>query len=102
MLWKGSGNRHLPLRRTMATEGSVPVIDRYRHDIATDPEPVALGKPVWILNRYDSCWRWLTGRDDSPWYPSARLFRQDHIGDWDGVVRRVRAELDRFSGAPAS
>jgi tetratricopeptide (TPR) repeat protein len=62
----------------------------------------ALGKPVWILNRYDSCWRWMTGRDDSPWYPSARLFRQEHIGDWDGVVRRVRVELERFSGAPAS
>ena len=57
----------------------------------------ALGKPVWILNRYDSCWRWLAGRDDSPWYPSARLFRQDGMGDWDLVVARVRAALDQFS-----
>jgi hypothetical protein len=54
----------------------------------------ALGKPVWLLNRFDSCWRWMRARDDSPWYPSLRLFRQEAMGDWDGVVRRVRAELD--------
>jgi tetratricopeptide (TPR) repeat protein len=56
----------------------------------------ALGKPVWILNRYDSCWRWLADRDDSPWYPSVRLFRQETISDWDAVAARVRVELDRF------
>jgi len=49
----------------------------------------ALGKPVWILSRFDGCWRWLQGRDDSPWYPTARLFRQQHQGDWNGVVERV-------------
>jgi tetratricopeptide (TPR) repeat protein len=53
----------------------------------------ALGKPVWILNRYDTCWRWLLGRDDSPWYPSVRLYRQERPGDWDGVVERVAADL---------
>ena len=66
----------------------------------------ALGKPVWIMNRYDSCWRWLAERDDSPWYPSVRLFRQEGMSDWDAVARRVRAELDRltlrFTGAPGS
>src|SRR5262249_2443052 len=36
----------------------------------------ALGRPVWILNRFDACWRWLHDREDSPWYPTARLFRQ--------------------------
>ena len=36
----------------------------------------ALGKPVWMLNRFDSCWRWLMGRDDTPWYPTMRQFRQ--------------------------
>jgi hypothetical protein len=61
----------------------------------------ALGKPVWILNRYDGCWRWLKEREDSPWYPSARLFRQPSMNDWDAVVVRVRSELDRFS-APGS
>lgn len=60
----------------------------------------ALGKPVWLLNRYDSDWRWLTGREDSPWYPSMRLFRQDGVGDWDALVARVRAALDRFTGRP--
>jgi tetratricopeptide (TPR) repeat protein len=56
----------------------------------------ALGKPVWILNRFDSCWRWLTQRTDSPWYPTARLYRQERASDWDGVVERVRADLMRM------
>ncbi len=41
----------------------------------------ALGKPVWLLNRFDTCWRWLQGRDDSPWYPGLRQFRQSQAGD---------------------
>jgi hypothetical protein len=53
----------------------------------------ALGKPVWILNRFDTCWRWLLDRTDSPWYPTARLYRQQTAGDWDGVVQRVRSDL---------
>jgi hypothetical protein len=53
----------------------------------------ALGRPVWLLNRFDTCWRWLLDRDDSPWYPTLRLFRQDRPGDWDGVLGRMRAEL---------
>jgi tetratricopeptide (TPR) repeat protein len=53
----------------------------------------ALGRPVWILNRFDSCWRWLLKRTDSPWYPTVRLYRQSTAGDWDGVVERVRADL---------
>jgi len=53
----------------------------------------ALGKPVWILNRFDACWRWLLGREDTPWYPTARLFRQSAPGDWDSVVGQVRTSL---------
>jgi tetratricopeptide (TPR) repeat protein len=53
----------------------------------------ALGKPVWILNRYDNCWRWLLKRIDSPWYPSAKLFRQSINRDWDEVIEEVRSEL---------
>jgi tetratricopeptide (TPR) repeat protein len=53
----------------------------------------ALGKPVWLLNRFDTCWRWLLGRDDSPWYPTLRQFRQPSAGDWQGVMERVRAAL---------
>jgi tetratricopeptide (TPR) repeat protein len=53
----------------------------------------ALGKPFWLLNRYNTCWRWLLDRDDSPWYPAARLFRQDAARDWDSVIGRVQAAL---------
>jgi Flp pilus assembly protein TadD len=53
----------------------------------------ALGKPVWILLPFAPDWRWLLGRDDSPWYPTARLFRQPSIGDWGAVVRDVAGEL---------
>ena len=53
----------------------------------------ALGKPVWVLNRYDACWRWMHGRNDSPWYPTMRLFRQSSFGDWDGVIAEVVAAL---------
>ena len=54
-----------------------------------------LGQPVWLLNRFDSCWRWQEGRDDSPWYPSLRLFRQTAPGDWASVVRAVADALAR-------
>jgi tetratricopeptide (TPR) repeat protein len=53
----------------------------------------ALGKPVWVLNRFDQCWRWLRDRTDSPWYPTARLFRQRAPGDWSGVIRDVAEAL---------
>jgi Tfp pilus assembly protein PilF len=59
----------------------------------------ALGKPVWILSRHDGCWRWLNGREDSPWYPTARLFHQRAPGAWEEVVERVSAELARLVGA---
>jgi tetratricopeptide (TPR) repeat protein len=52
-----------------------------------------LGKPVWIMSRYDACWRWLRNREDSPWYPSARIFGQPSMGDWDAVVTKVREAL---------
>jgi hypothetical protein len=55
----------------------------------------ALGKPVWILNRFDTCWRWLLDRDDTPWYPTATLYRQPSPGDWDSVIERVRSDLVR-------
>ena len=53
----------------------------------------ALGKPVWLLNRYDTCWRWQTKRADSPWYPSMKIYRQSELDDWSGVVDQVRADL---------
>jgi len=58
----------------------------------------ALGKPVWLLNRFASEWRWMCGRDDTTWYPSMRLFTQDAAG-WDGVIRHVAEALDREYGS---
>jgi hypothetical protein len=52
-----------------------------------------MGKPVWLLNRFDTCWRWFEHRDDSHWYPTLRLFRQTERGDWAGVIDRVAAAL---------
>ena len=56
----------------------------------------ALGKPVWIMLRHSGEWRWLLDRSDSPWYPSARIFRERTRGDWGGVVRDVVRELKMF------
>ncbi len=53
----------------------------------------ALGKPVWALLPYISEWRWLLDREDTPWYPSMRLFRQSSPGDWAGVMSAVQKEL---------
>lgn len=53
----------------------------------------ALARPTWILLPHAPDWRWMVGRDDTPWYPSARLYRQPKAGDWDGVLERVRADL---------
>jgi tetratricopeptide (TPR) repeat protein len=59
----------------------------------------ALGKTVWVMNRYAPCWRWLRGRADSPWYPTARLFRQSAFGNWTGVVEQVRQALTEALGS---
>jgi hypothetical protein len=53
----------------------------------------ALGKPVWVLLPFSPDWRWLLDREDSPWYPSARLFRQPRPGDWAPVIERAAAML---------
>jgi tetratricopeptide (TPR) repeat protein len=62
-------------------------------DTSTAHVAGAMGKPLWILNRFDTCWRWLMHGNDSPWYPTAKLYRQERAGDWDGVIRRVRSDL---------
>jgi ADP-heptose:LPS heptosyltransferase len=56
----------------------------------------AMGKPVWVLSRHDGCWRWLKDREDSPWYPSLRLFRQEHANDWAPVMKKVRQALEEL------
>jgi len=53
----------------------------------------AMGKPVFLLDRYDNCWRWLSGRADTPWYPSMTIFRQPRPGDWGSVMHRAASSL---------
>ena len=59
----------------------------------------ALGTPAWALIPYSPDWRWLHGRDDTPWYDSVRLFRQTKPGDWPEVLDRVRDALSQFADA---
>jgi ADP-heptose:LPS heptosyltransferase len=56
----------------------------------------ALGKPVWILLQFVPDWRWLIDRNDNPWYPTARLFRQNAARAWDDVITQVHAALRVF------
>lgn len=56
----------------------------------------ALGIPVWVAMSALSDWRWMTQRDDSPWYPTMRLFRQKRIGDWDEVFGRLESEVNKL------
>ena len=53
----------------------------------------ALGRPVWLLNRFDTVWRWLLDRADSPWYPTMRIFRQPAPGDWPAVIAQAAEAL---------
>jgi ADP-heptose:LPS heptosyltransferase len=53
----------------------------------------ALGGLVWVALSYAPDWRWLMNREDSPWYPTMRLFRQNRFGDWSNVFERIEAEL---------
>jgi len=66
-------------------------------DTATAHLAGALGRRVWILLPFVPDWRWLVGREDSPWYPSARLFRQPEPGAWEPVVAHVAGELQRLA-----
>jgi hypothetical protein len=53
----------------------------------------ALGVPTWTLLQAEADWRWMEQRDDSPWYPTMRLFRQEHPGCWQGVMTKVQQAL---------
>jgi len=52
--------------------------------------------PVWTLLHAEADWRWMENRDDSPWYPTMRLFRQEHPGDWESVIGRLTKELEKL------
>src|SRR5579862_6184015 len=59
----------------------------------------AMGRPVWVMLPFTPDWRWTLDGDTTPWYPTARLFRQTALGDWHGVIARVGAELGRFTSS---
>ncbi|GBQ89928.1 O-linked N-acetylglucosamine transferase [Acetobacter nitrogenifigens DSM 23921 = NBRC 105050] len=56
----------------------------------------ALGRRVLLMDRFDNCWRWLSGREDSVWYPDLTIIRQDRLGDWSPVVERVGVALRKM------
>jgi hypothetical protein len=60
-----------------------------------------MGKPTWIMLPFAPDWRWLRDRDDSPWYPTARLFRQTTIDGWPDVVARVGRALLSYPATPS-
>jgi Flp pilus assembly protein TadD len=62
-------------------------------DTAVAHLAATMNKPVWLLLPYTPDWRWLRDREDSPWYPSMRIFRQTRAGDWSEVIERVKNEL---------
>jgi len=66
-------------------------------DTAVAHLAAALGKPVWLLSRFDACWRWLAARSDSPWYPQLRVYRQPSPGDWSWVIGQVAEDLHQIS-----
>jgi tetratricopeptide (TPR) repeat protein len=69
--------------------------------VAVDTAPVhlagALGRPVWVALPLNNDWRWFSGRPDSPWYPTARLYRQARFGDWGPVFAELAGELSRWA-----
>ena len=62
----------------------------------------ALGRPTWILLPHLADWRWMVDREDCPWYPTARLFRQEAPGDWDGVIARLLSAFNNLTSSGAS
>ncbi|WP_325072960.1 glycosyltransferase family 9 protein [Paraburkholderia acidisoli] len=62
----------------------------------------ALGKPVWVLSRYAACWRWFEDRDDSPWYPRTRVFRQTRRDAWDDALANVEAALRALAASTST
>ena len=57
----------------------------------------AMGKSTWMLDRYNTCWRWRLAEDRSPWYPTMRIFRQRRLGDWSEPIARVAAALEQLN-----
>ncbi len=90
----GVADRSAQLTDWAETAAAISVLDLViTVDTAVAHLAGALGIPVWLMLPHAPDWRWMLGREDTPWYSGMRLFRQDSPGDWDGVVRRVTAAL---------
>ena len=66
-------------------------------DTSTCHVAAAMGKEVWMMNRFDTCWRWFMDRIDSPWYPTIKLYRQPKLGDWESVVQNIKEDLIKWA-----
>jgi ADP-heptose:LPS heptosyltransferase len=91
-VWDGSSREH-DLAETAALVAGLDLV--ITTDTCIAHLAGAMGKPVWILLSHLADWRWMQETESTPWYPTARLFRQRSPGDWGGVVERICAELER-------
>lgn len=66
-------------------------------DTAVAHAAASVGKPTWVLSRWDGCWRWFGDREDSPWYPTVRQFVQPKLHDWPGLMQKVKTELGKWA-----
>ncbi len=85
----------LAMAKTLSTLDLVITVDTMMAHLAG-----AMSRPVWTLLPYYCDWRWMLGREDSPWYPSMRLFRQARPGDWKPVVRQLQRALNALVSRP--
>lgn len=68
-------------------------------DTSTAHVASAIGKPVWLLSRFDGCWRWLEDTSQTPWYPKMKIYRQPQAFDWTSVLQEVGRDLTIFRDA---
>jgi hypothetical protein len=94
--WRVAPDGALPMAEIFAGDAAATIAGL---DLVVTVDPMvahltgALGVPVWLMLHFAADWRWLLRRDDSPWYPTMRLFRQPSPGDWESVVAAVAAAL---------
>ncbi|HLX24228.1 MAG TPA: tetratricopeptide repeat protein [Usitatibacter sp.] len=101
--WKGLARFGEELRDFADTAALVTALDLVvTVDTSVAHVTGALGRPLWVLVPHYPDWRWMLGREDSPWYPSARIWRQPEPRDWPSVLARVRGELERVKGIEPS